>query len=133
VSVHADIIGAWSFDSGAGKEVTDVSGRNHTGQLIDGAKFGAGKFGRGIELDSSSFIEWEHHEDFNFEENLTIMLHARIDAIVPQDYVGLPRKEEEYVMAAHKLGNTMEMGIWINIGGWQGPIFAEAVQCQNRK
>jgi len=49
------------------------------------------------------------------------------DYQAPQDYVGLPRKEEEYVMAAHKLGGNMEMGIWININGWQGPIFAEAV------
>ena len=89
---------------------------------MGGAKWAKGKFKDGIELDKSGFIEWQHHADFNFKESLTIMIHARIDAIVPQEWVGIPRKEGEYVMAAHKVGDKMEMTFWINIGGWIGQI-----------
>ena len=121
-NIHAEIIGMWLFNEAKGKEVVDIPGKKHTGTLMGGAKWAKGKFKDGIELDKSGFIEWKHHADFNFKEVLTIMIYARIDAIVPQAWVGLPRKEGEYVMAAHKLGDKMEMTFWINIGGWIGQI-----------
>jgi hypothetical protein len=121
-AANAEIIGMWLLNEGNGKAVQDTSGRKHTGTLMGGAKWAKGKFGQGVELDKSGFIEWQHHEDFNFKESLTIMIQARIDNITPQEWVGMPRKEGEYVMAAHKLGDKMEMTFWINIGGWIGQI-----------
>ncbi|MBI1923624.1 hypothetical protein HYR99_05185, partial [Candidatus Poribacteria bacterium] len=121
--VHAEIIGTWLFEEGKGNEAIDISGRNHTGALMGGAKWGKGKFGGGIEFDKTGFLEWKHHADFNFKESLSIMIYARIDNITPQEWVELPRKETEYTMAAHKLGDKMEMTFWINIGGgWIGQI-----------
>ena len=122
-TVHAEIIGMWLFEEGTGKQVKDTSGKGHVGTLMGGAKWSKGKFSGGIELDKTGFIEWKHHADFSFAEALTIMIYARIDDITPQEWVGLPRKEGEYVMAAHKLGGEMEMTFWINIGGnWIGQI-----------
>jgi hypothetical protein len=125
---RADIVGMWLFEEGAGDVAVDVSGRGHDGALTDGVKWVNGTFGGGVEFDATGFIEWEHHEDFNFDENLTFMFHARIDAITPQEWVGMPRKENEYTMAAHTAGANMEMTLWLNIGGaWIGQIPAAGV------
>lgn len=125
---HADIIGMWLFEEGAGDVAVDSSGRGHDGVMIDGTQWVAGSFGGGVEFDDTGYIEWEHHEDFSFDENLTFMYSARIDAITPQEFVGMPRKENEYTMAAHTLGANMEMTLWLNIGGaWIGQIPAAGV------
>jgi hypothetical protein len=128
LQARADIVGIWLFEEGAGDVAVDVSGRGHDGELIDGVTWVNGAFGGGVEFDDTGFIEWEHHEDFNFDENLTFMFHARIDAITPQEFVGMPRKENEYTMAAHTVGADMEMTLWLNIGGaWIGQIPAAGV------
>lgn len=125
---HADIVGMWLFEEGAGDVAVDSSGRGHDGTLIDGASWVAGTFGGGVEFDNTGYIEWEHHEDFSFDQNLTFMYSARFDAITPQEFVGMPRKEGEYTMAAHTVGNDMEMTLWLNIaGGWIGQIPAAGV------
>ncbi|MBM3217032.1 LamG domain-containing protein [Candidatus Poribacteria bacterium] len=120
---RAAIVGLWQFEDGGGKEVKDSSGRNHTGTLGGGTKWSKGKYGGVLEFDETGFIEWAHHADFTFTDALTIMVYARIDDITPQEWVEFPRKEGEYTMAAHKLGNTVEMTLWLNIGGgWIGQI-----------
>ncbi len=125
---RADIVGMWLFDEGAGDVAVDTSGRGHHGTMIDGADWGAGAYGGAVEFDDTGFIEWEHHEDFSFDETLTFMIFARIDAITPQEWVGMPRKENEYTFAGHSLGATMEMTLWLNIGGgWIGQIPAGGV------
>lgn len=119
----ASIVGLWQFEDGSGKQVKDTSGKNHTGTLSGGVKWGKGKYGGVLEFDETGNIEWEHNADFTFKESLTIMVYLRVDDITPQEWVEFPRKEGEYTMAAHKIGNTLEMTLWLNIGGaWVGQI-----------
>lgn len=118
----ADIVGMWLFDEGKGDAMADSSKKGHDGKLHDGFEWVDGKFGKGIHLDSTGYMELEHHEDFNFPEALTIMVWANISEITPQEWVGMPRKENEYVLAAHR-GNKVEMTMWVHVGGgWIGPI-----------
>ncbi len=125
---RADIVGMWLFDEGAGDVAVDSSGRGHDGAFIDGVGWTDGAFGKAAEFDDTGYIEWEHHEDFSFDENLTFMYSARIDAVTPQEWAGMPRKENEYTMAAHALGASMEMTLWVHIdGGWIGQIPAAGV------
>lgn len=120
--VSADIVGMWLFDEGKGDVIVDSSERGHDGKLHDGFEWVDGKFGKAVQLDNTGYMELEHHEDFNFPEAFTIMIWANIAAITPQDYVGMPRKENEYVLAAYK-SNKIEMTMWVNVGGgWIGPI-----------
>ena len=128
LQTRADIVGMWLFEEGAGDVAVDSSGLGHDGTLIDGAGWGAGAYGGAVEFDDTGFIEWEHHDDLSFDETLTFMIFARIDAITPQEWVGMPRKENEYTFAGHSLGATMEMTLWLNIGGgWIGQIPAGGV------
>ena len=108
-SVSADIIGMWLFEEAAGDRVIDTSDENHEGKLEGGTKRVEGKFGKGVELSKNGFIEWESNDNFNFEESLSILIYARIDDVTPQEWVGMPRKEGQYVMAAHKVGDKVEM------------------------
>lgn len=122
-AAYGEIVGVWQFEEGAGKDVKDISGNNHTGVMNGGTKWGKSGYGGAVEYDETGFIEWQHHEDFNFDEAFTLMIYARIDEITPQEWVELPRKEGEYTLAAHKLGNNMEMTLWVNTGGaWSAQI-----------
>jgi hypothetical protein len=117
----AETVAIWLLNEGTGKKITDYSGRGHEGDILGGFKWVDGKFGKGLYLDSSGYIEIPHHEDFNFDKKMTIMVWAKLDDITPQEWGGMPRKENEYVLAPHKLGNKMEMTMWININGtWLG-------------
>ncbi|HIE28811.1 TPA: LamG domain-containing protein [Candidatus Poribacteria bacterium] len=118
----AETVAIWLFDEGSGKKITEFSGRGHEGEIKGGSKWVDGQFGKGLYLDSSGYIEIPHHEDFNFDKKMTIMIWAKLDDITPQEWVGMPRKGSEYVLAAHKLGNKMEMTMWVNNGGWVGQI-----------
>ena len=115
----ADIVGMWLFDD---DDDADSSGREHDLQIWAGSSWVDGKIGKGIKFDDTGFIRIEHHEDFNFPDAYTIMIWANISNITPQEWVGIPRKENEYVLAAYK-GAKVEMTMWVNVGGaWQGPI-----------
>ena len=131
-SVSADIIGMWLFEEAAGDRVIDASDENHEGKLEGGTKRVEGKFGKGVELSKNGFIEWESNDNFNFEESLSILIYARIDDVTPQEWVGMPRKEGQYVMAAHKVGDKAEMTLWLNTGPVVGSgLPLENIRCTN--
>ncbi len=53
-----NIVAAWTFEEGSGKVVGDVSGTGNNGELIGGANWGDGKFGKALDFDgSSNYIE----------------------------------------------------------------------------
>ena len=98
-ATSAEIVGMWLFDDDPEE---DSSGREHDAQLWAGSEQVEGKFGKAVRFDDTGFIRIEHHEDFNFPDAYTIMIWANIEEITPQEWVGMPRKENEYVLAAHK-------------------------------
>jgi len=122
-----DFVGYWLLDDGKGKEAKDLSGNNYDGQITNG-KWVKGQVDGGLEFDgTSTFIEVEHHEDFNLTDSLTIAAWARIDAI-PMDHIGIPRKEAEYVLHPTSAGGDgFNLRFYIGIGGWQPPVISDTV------
>jgi hypothetical protein len=52
------IVAAWTFDEGTGKDIHDVSGNGNDGELVGGAKWVDGKFGKALDFDgSTNYIE----------------------------------------------------------------------------
>ena len=111
----------WLFDETGGNDVIDISGREHDLEITGGHDWVAGKFGNALHFDIDAFIEQESHPDFSFENELTIELWLNLEAITPT-VVGIPRKENEYVLAAYVDGGGFYMGPYLNNGAWVGPV-----------
>lgn len=123
-----DFVGYWLLDDGKGDEAKDLSGNNHHGEITDG-KWVKGQIDGGLEFDgASTFIEVEHHEDFNLGESLTVAAWAKIDAI-PMDHIGIPRKESEYVLhPTNAGGDGFNLRFYIGMGGaWQPAVVSNTV------
>jgi len=56
VPVHAGLIGYWNFDEGSGSAVSDSSGQNNNGTLINGkaGTWATGRFGSGLYFDGTT-------------------------------------------------------------------------------
>lgn len=53
-----EIVAAWPLDEGAGNKIHDLSGKGNQGELIGGAEWVDGKFGKALNFDGSSgYIE----------------------------------------------------------------------------
>ncbi|MBM3211624.1 LamG domain-containing protein, partial [Candidatus Poribacteria bacterium] len=61
-----DILGIWTMDEGSGKEVKDLSGNGHDGELVGNAKWVDGKSGKALEF-SGGNVRVPHKEDMNLE------------------------------------------------------------------
>ncbi len=59
------LVGCWLMNEGAGTQVVDLSGHNHTGILQTGTSWFPGKLGTSIDFNGSTgFIEIADHDDF---------------------------------------------------------------------
>lgn len=69
-----DILAAWLFDEGAGEFLTDASGNNNDGKLINGPKWVKGKYGNALEFDASKKqrVEIPNSPKLNPTEQITI-------------------------------------------------------------
>ncbi|MBD3182075.1 hypothetical protein GF312_07275 [Candidatus Poribacteria bacterium] len=62
-----EIVLIWTFDEGEGQEVFDLSGKEHTGEIMGNAGWtDDGKFGKAIEF-SGGHVLTSHAEDMNLE------------------------------------------------------------------
>ena len=122
--VDDNTMAIWLFDETKGSDIADISGREHDLEITGGHDWVAGKFGNALNFDIDAFIEQESHPDFSFEDGLTMELWLNLTAITPS-VVGIPRKENEYVLAAYVDGEGFYMGPYLNNGGWVGPANSE--------
>lgn len=122
--VDDNTMAIWLFDEVKGDEISDLSGRGHELEITGNYDWVAGKFGNALHFDIDAFIEQESHEDFSFEDGMTMELWLNLTAITPT-VVGIPRKENEYVLAAYVQGEGFYMGPYLNNGGWVGPANSE--------
>ena len=125
--VDKNTMAIWLFDETKGDTVEDLSGRGHNLEVEGSHKWVAGKFGNALYFTQSAFIEYESHPDLSFEKGMTIEFWLNLEDITPQDVVGIPRKEDEYVVAAYEQGDSFYMGPWINNGAWVGPLNSEVI------
>ena len=59
---------ALNFNEGTGTTTADMSGNNHSGTLINGPVWVAGKYGQGITTDgSSNYVDIPDHNDFTLD------------------------------------------------------------------
>jgi hypothetical protein len=121
-----DIVGYWPLDDGAGDEAGDISGNDHHGAITDG-EWVAGQFGGGLAFNgTTTFMEVLHHEDFNLGANFTLAGWSFTNGL-PQQHIGLPRKEAEYVLHPTEGGAAFNLRIYIGQGGaWAAPVVSEA-------
>lgn len=121
---HAKVIAAWLFDEGAGKVVKDYSGNGYDGE-ITGGKWIDGKFGKGLEFDTGTFVEVKDPKGvFNFSKSLTVMTWAYLTAM-PENYTGIPRKMDSkdaggWVLHPSAEGGGYKLYLWAYIGSWKG-------------
>ena len=73
-SAHADLVGNWKFDDGAGDVATDKSGNGNHGTLVGGSNWVAGIIGSGaLSFDSGDgFVEIAHDASLDLPDALTI-------------------------------------------------------------
>jgi len=117
----------WLFNETKGDTVQDLSGRGHNLKVEGTHKWVDGKFGKALSFTESAFIEYESHEDLCFKDGMTIEFWLNLEDVTPQEVVGIPRKENEYVIAAYEQGNGFYMGPYVNNGAWVGPLNSEVV------
>ncbi len=125
--VDENTMAIWLFNETKGDTIEDASGRGHNLKVEGGHKWVTGKFGNALHFDQDAFVEYKSHPDLSFENGLTIELWLNLEDIAPQNVVGIPRKENEYVLAAYEQGDGFYMGPWVNNGAWVGPARSVAV------
>ncbi len=119
--VDANTMAIWLFNETTGDDIEDASGRGHNLEVQGGHAWVSGKFGNALYFEDDAFIEYEAHPDLSFEDAMTVELWLNLEGIPPQNVVGIPRKENEYVLAAYEEGDGFYMGPWVNNGAWVGP------------
>lgn len=125
--VDKNTMAIWLFDETAGNSIKDDSGRQHTLEIKGKYKWITGKFGNALYFNDDAFIEYEAQPDFSFTDGLTIEVWLNLEDITPQNVVGIPRKENEYVFSAYEDGKGFYMGPWVNNGAWIGPAKSSVV------
>jgi hypothetical protein len=76
--IDPDLLGWWTFDDDSGDQVTDVTGRNHTGKLVGAVQRAAGKIGGGIQIDGGqSGVQVADAEDLRISGSMTLALWVR--------------------------------------------------------
>jgi len=87
------LVGYWKFDEGSGNTVTDSSGNNNNGNimnLVSGVIWNVGKFGNGLKfLGTNGYINIPNSTtlDFNKTNNSTISLWVKVDSENRQDII----------------------------------------------
>jgi len=60
------IVAAWTLDEGSGTDIHDISGNSNDGNLIGGAEWADGKFGKALDFDGTSgYIEIPFDDSIN--------------------------------------------------------------------
>ena len=127
IDIDKNTMAIWFFDETKGNVVEDISGRGHDLKVEGNNKWVKGKFGNALHFGDNTFIEHKSHPDFSFKNGMTIELWLNLQDIAPQNVVGIPRKESEYVVAAYEQGKGFYMGPWIHNGAWVGPLNSPVV------
>ena len=117
----------WLFNETKGNTVQDVSGNGHKLDVEGDHEWVSGTFGNALYFTQNAFVEYKSHPDLSFKNGMTIEFWLNLDDITPQTVVGIPRKEDEYVVAAYEQGKGFYMGPYVNNGGWVGPLDSKVV------
>ncbi len=115
--IDENTMAIWLFNESKGNEIADASGRGHNLEIQGSSKWVAGKFGNALYFEEDAFIEYEAHPDLSFEDGMTIELWLNLEDITPQEVVGIPRKENEYVLAVYEQGDGLYVGTCIMARG----------------
>jgi len=76
--IDPDLIGWWTFDDDLGDQVTDVTGKRHTGKLVGAVQRAGGKIGGGLQIDGGpSGVEVADAEDLRISGPMTLALWVK--------------------------------------------------------
>ena len=68
-----NMVAAWLFDEGKGKDVKDSSTNGNDGKITGNPKWVAGKFGRALEFDGSTYVEVADNSSLDIVDEITIV------------------------------------------------------------
>ncbi len=68
-----NMVAAWLFDDGKGKDVKDSSTNGNDGKITGNPKWVAGKFGRALEFDGSTYVEVADNSSLGIVDEITIV------------------------------------------------------------
>ena len=75
-------VGMWLFDEGSGDVAKDSSGKGNDGDIVGGAKWVDGKFGKALSLDGSDdYVEIAHDDSLMIGDKHTIALWFKLDEV----------------------------------------------------
>ena len=110
-----EVVLYWTFEDDS-DQATDVSGREHHGTITDG-EYVEGRSDSGLLFNgTSTFIELAHHDDFDLPDGYTVAVWAMIDDL-PQDHIGIPRKEGSYILHPSKVGDGYNFHTYVYTPG----------------
>ena len=78
----------FDFEGGQGDIVEDRSDYGNDGTIEGGAKWGDGKFGKGLEIDGSSFILVPDCDEFRITDEITLACWAKFKAFASEVWEG---------------------------------------------
>jgi len=123
------IVGLWLLDEGKGDTVKDSSQNGNDGKLMNGPKWGQGKFGKAIEFDGSDdYVEIPDSVELNPENALTVMAWIKPSSF--PGYSPVIDKEWAEVKRQYSFGypSDKRMGLWFdNQAGTEDSIRATTV------
>ena len=99
-----DVALALSFDEGSGETAMDLSENGNDGILMNGAAWGAGNVGGGIELDGSDdYIEVPTAASLDFADAFSVMLWINFSSL---------NGEQNIIQKLHNVGAPTDVG-WL--------------------
>jgi hypothetical protein len=80
--IDPDLVAWWTFEDGSGDQVTDVSGKKHTGKFVGAVQWAEGKVGGGLQVGGGpkSGVEVADAQDLRIAGDLTIALWVKMTA-----------------------------------------------------
>ncbi|WP_321387174.1 LamG-like jellyroll fold domain-containing protein [uncultured Enterococcus sp.] len=123
LEVNNGLIAKWDFESVIDGVVEDASGNGHTGKTVNDVQVTTGKFGQGVRLTGSQYIEVPHQESLNLNitDSYTLSAWSKQEILVDNwqtifqkgretnTYYGLWRlSNDRYALGRY--GNNIEVG-----------------------
>jgi hypothetical protein len=92
-----EIVAAWTMDEGSGKDIGDASGNGNKGEIIGGADWADGKFGKALDFDGSSgYVEIPFDESMRLinQGDFTLAAWFKPDAAPAENKEVFQQKDE---------------------------------------
>jgi len=94
IDIEKTCVGMWLFNEGSGDVAKDSSGKGNDGDIVGGAKWVDGQFGKALSLDGSDdYVEIAHDDSLMVGDKHTITIWFKLDE-VPTEGMAVVTKDD---------------------------------------